>query len=63
MLLQRILRNPLADPGLLGVNDSAGLFVTALLVLFPKVSPVWTPVAAFVGAAVAVLLLLSLSAK
>jgi iron complex transport system permease protein len=50
---QGITRNPLADPGLLGVNSGASLFVVLAITLFGVSSPggyIWF---AFVGAAVA----------
>ncbi|GLW32162.1 FecCD family ABC transporter permease [Actinoplanes regularis] len=58
---QGAFRNPLADPHLLGVAAGAGLGVTAVIVLRPagEVSaglPIGVPMAAFVGALVAVAL-------
>ena len=52
-LMQGITRNPLADPGLLGVNAGASLFVVLAISLFGVTSPsgyIWF---AFAGAAAA----------
>jgi iron complex transport system permease protein len=58
---QGAFRNPLADPHLLGVAAGAGLGVTAVIVLRPAGDataglPIGVPLAAFVGALVAVAL-------
>lgn len=49
-LLQGVMRNPLADPHIIGVSSGAGLFGIAILILFPHMSGLLTPVA-FLGAA------------
>jgi iron complex transport system permease protein len=56
-LLQTVVRNPLAEPGLLGVNAGAGLAAILALVLFPDLSLLLAPMA-FVGALSAVLVVL-----
>ncbi|WGS54830.1 iron ABC transporter permease [Paraburkholderia sp. D15] len=51
--LQALFRNPLADPGLIGISSGAALGASALIVLGPLVgalSLVWLPAAAFAGA-------------
>ncbi len=55
---QGIFRNPLADPYLLGVAAGAGLGATLAIVNIAHGSsvPTWTPILAFVGAMVAVVL-------
>lgn len=51
-LLQTVVRNPLADPALLGVSAGAG--VGALIgILFHPNSAAWLPAFAFAGAAIA----------
>ncbi len=56
-ILQNITRNPLADPSLVGVSQGASLAVITLIVMYPEVSTVWRPIAAFGGAlAVAILI-------
>ncbi|GLK77702.1 iron ABC transporter permease [Methylopila jiangsuensis] len=50
-ITQAILRNPLAEPGTLGVNAGAALAVTVVLVAFPAAPAGVTPWAGFAGAA------------
>ena len=62
--LQGLLRNPLADPGVIGVSSSAGL--GAVLVIYFGVAAEWelaVPIAAMAGAAIAVALLLGLAGR
>lgn len=49
-LLQGLTRNPLADPGIIGVNAGASLAAVTLIVLFPTVPPFALPLFAFGGA-------------
>lgn len=55
VVLQALLRNPLADPFTLGVSGGAGFFVTALAAFAPAwfIRPWAAPVAGFAGALVA----------
>ncbi len=48
-LLQGVMRNPLADPGIIGVSAGGGLAAVIALVLFPQFS-YWLPAFAFAGA-------------
>ncbi|MBE7385467.1 MAG: iron ABC transporter permease [Leptolyngbya sp. SIO1E4] len=58
-LTQGITRNPLAAPGIIGVNAGASLAAVSLIVVFPAVPIAALPVAAFTGAlTVAVLIYL-----
>lgn len=57
-LMQTVVRNPLADPGLLGVNAGAGLAAILALVLAPELT-LLLPFVAFAGAAAAVTVLLA----
>ncbi|MFG6095367.1 iron ABC transporter permease [Leptolyngbyaceae cyanobacterium CCMR0082] len=58
-LTQGITRNPLAAPGIIGVNAGATLAAVSLIVVFPWVPIAVLPLAAFMGAlAVAVLIYL-----
>jgi len=60
--LQGLFRNPLADPGLLGVSGGASLAVAAVTVLKVQLFGLHTqPVAAFVGSLVAILLISTLA--
>lgn len=59
-VIQTVLSNPLASPGMIGVNSSAGLAVA----LFCAISPAaqrYTPIVAFTGALAGVLLVMGLS--
>ncbi|MBD2128025.1 iron ABC transporter permease [Microcoleus sp. ZQ-A2] len=49
-ILQGLTRNPLADPGIIGVNAGAGLAAVSLIVLFPNIPLFVLPLSAFVGA-------------
>lgn len=53
VLTQSILRNPLAEPGLLGMNSGAALVVTGLVVLLPQAHQIVHAVGAFTGAMLA----------
>jgi iron complex transport system permease protein len=49
-IFQGITRNPLADPGIIGINAGASLAAVAVIVLFPS-APIYTlPLTAFAGA-------------
>ncbi|MBL6749261.1 MAG: iron ABC transporter permease [Nevskia sp.] len=62
--MQGIFRNPLGDPGLVGVSSGAALAAAALLVLAgPARGGHWLPLAAFAGAAAATALVLRLSSS
>ncbi|HIK06876.1 MAG TPA: iron ABC transporter permease [Trichormus sp. M33_DOE_039] len=49
-IFQGITRNPLADPGIIGINAGASLAAVSVIVLFPS-TPIYTlPLSAFLGA-------------
>lgn len=48
-ILQGVLHNPLADPGIIGVSAGAGLFAMVLMLVQPEYTAL-VPIAAFVGA-------------
>lgn len=48
-ILQAVMKNPLADPGIVGVSSGAGLAGVIMLIFMPEASLLLTPVA-FVGA-------------
>lgn len=56
-IMQGITRNPLADPGIIGVNAGASLAAVSLIVLFPNLPVAFLPVAAFGGAVTVSLLI------
>jgi iron complex transport system permease protein len=49
VLLQGVTRNPLADPGIIGVTAGAGMAATIVLAAFPEAAHA-LPLAAFLGA-------------
>lgn len=59
-ILQGIMRNPLADPGIIGVSSGAGLAATAIMILFPAYIML-LPAAAFLGALVTALVIYAMS--
>ena len=61
LLLQALTRNPLADPGITGINAGAGLGFLLLLFLVPQSSPLATLTAAALGAGLAGCLLYGLA--
>ena len=58
-LLQVLLRNPLAEPYILGISGGAGVATLSALLL--GLSSTWTPVTAFAGALLSTLLVFSIS--
>jgi iron complex transport system permease protein len=49
-IFQGLTRNPLADPGIIGINAGASLAAVTVIVLFPS-APIYTlPLSAFAGA-------------
>ncbi|MDE9500132.1 iron chelate uptake ABC transporter family permease subunit, partial [Xenorhabdus bovienii] len=60
VLVQGIVRNPLASPDILGVNHAASLATVGALLLLPSLSVIWLPLLAFVGGMAALALLRAL---
>lgn len=61
-ILQAVMKNPLADPQIVGVSSGAGLAGVIILILFPS----WeylVPLVAFVGALAAALMVYALAWK
>ncbi|WP_455501494.1 iron chelate uptake ABC transporter family permease subunit, partial [Gemmiger sp.] len=61
-VIQTVLNNPLASPGIIGVNSGAGLAVALLCAAAPAAQR-FSAVAAFIGALLSVLLVLGLSER
>ncbi|PYI54304.1 iron ABC transporter permease [Paenibacillus flagellatus] len=59
-LLQGVMRNPMADPHIIGVSSGAGLLGIAMLLVFPSHGHLLVP-AAFVGAMAAAFLIYALA--
>ncbi|MGG2092701.1 iron ABC transporter permease [Bacillus sp. S13(2024)] len=60
-ILQSVTRNPLAAPDIIGISAGGGLAAVMMLLMFPNVPPIMLPIAAFVGAMLASLLVYALS--
>lgn len=61
-LLQAVMRNPLADPGITGVSSGASIFAIIILLLYPSFSQ-FLPLFAFIGGAIACVLVYLLAWK
>ncbi|NEQ29348.1 MAG: iron ABC transporter permease, partial [Microcoleus sp. SIO2G3] len=60
-IFQGLTRNPLADPGIIGINAGASLAAVAVIILFPS-APIYTlPLSAFAGALLMAVLIYSLA--
>ncbi|AVM43093.1 FecCD family ABC transporter permease [Fastidiosipila sanguinis] len=57
LLLQVVLKNPMADSGFLGISSGASLATTAVLLVI-SVSSVWIPIISFVGGMLAFIIIL-----
>ena len=62
VLLQAAIRNPLADPGIIGINSGASLGAVLVTLLFPTLY-FYSPIFAFIGGMIAFALVYSLSWK
>lgn len=61
-ILQGVMKNPLADPGIIGISSGAGLFGIAVIVVFPHLQGMIT-IFAFIGAMLAAIIIYSLAWK
>ena len=62
VLLQAVLRNPLAEPGIIGVSSGAG-FVSIIMITFFPALYFYTPLFSFIGGMIAFLLVYMLAWK
>ncbi|WP_028530552.1 FecCD family ABC transporter permease [Paenibacillus sp. HW567] len=62
VLLQSVMRSPLADAGVIGISSGAGFVALTMVTIFPAFF-FWMPLFAFLGGAFACLLVFSLSWK
>ncbi len=62
VLLQAVMKNPLADPGIIGISSGASLVSVLVTAFFPSLY-FFTPLFAFMGGMLAFLLVYSLSYK
>lgn len=61
-ILQGIMKNPLADPGIIGVTSGAGLAATIIMIIYPAYM-IFLPLAAFLGAFITALIIYLISWK
>ncbi|KAJ52721.1 iron complex transport system permease protein [Clostridium tetanomorphum] len=61
VLMQTLTKNPMASPGLLGVNSGAAFFMVFTYSFFPSVSQNYIILFSFIGAAMAVVLVYTLA--
>ena len=57
VLVQSVVRNPLASPDILGINNAAGLVAVTILIFLPNVAFYWLPIFAFIGGVLSFILL------
>ena len=62
VLLQAVMKNPLADPGIIGISSGASL-TAVLITAFVPALYYFTPLFAFLGGMLAFILVYSLSWK
>ena len=49
VLVQSVVRNPLASPDILGINNAAGSVAVSVLMFLPNLAFYWMPIFAFLG--------------
>ncbi|WP_454906229.1 Fe(3+) dicitrate ABC transporter permease subunit FecD [Aggregatibacter sp.] len=57
VLVQSVVRNPLASPDILGINNAAGLVAVIVLIFLPNLAFYWLPIFAFIGGVLSFILL------
>ena len=62
VLLQAVMRNPLADPGITGISSGASLAAIIVMVFIPELSNL-KPIVAFVGGSIAAFLVYGIAYK
>ncbi|AJY77940.1 hypothetical protein VN24_22210 [Paenibacillus beijingensis] len=63
LLLQGVVKNPLADPSIIGVSSGAGVGALILLIALPQINISWLPLAAFAGAFVSTAIVYAVSRR
>ncbi|MCY9514043.1 iron ABC transporter permease [Paenibacillus apiarius] len=61
LLFQAVLRNPLAEPSILGVTSGGGVGGLLVLLVFPGLSAAWIPMGAIIGALAAMAIILAIT--
>lgn len=49
LVFQGILRNPLADPSIIGISSGAGVGALTIMYVFPALPGFFLPIGAFIG--------------
>ncbi|MCP3026357.1 iron ABC transporter permease [Halobacillus sp. A5] len=62
LIFQGVLRNPLADPSVIGITSGAGVGALTTIYFF-SVSTFWVPIGAMIGAFVFFIIIMALGAK
>ncbi|UXK07783.1 iron ABC transporter permease [Shewanella putrefaciens] len=62
-VMQGLFRNPLADPGIIGVSSGAALGAAICIVLLPNTHPLMIPISAFVAGLITTLVVYSLASS
>lgn len=57
VLVQSVVRNQLASPDILGINNAAGLVAVTVLIFLPNLAFYWLPIFAFIGGVLSFILL------
>lgn len=60
VLLQAVMKNPLADPGITGISSGASLFAIIVMIFFPQLNEL-KPIIAFSGGLLATILVYSIA--
>jgi ABC-type Fe3+-siderophore transport system permease subunit len=60
VMLQALSRNPIAEPGLLGLSQGAMLTILVTLIVMPHINLVWLPLVAILGGSAVAFLLIGL---
>lgn len=63
LILQNVLRNPLADASVLGITSGANVMAMLFLLVFPQAPFLFVPVGALIGALVTMMIVLGISAR
>lgn len=63
LVFQSILRNPLADPSIIGISSGAGVGALTIMYVFPALPGFFLPIGAFIGGLLAVGIVLFFSWK
>ncbi|AVR00887.1 iron ABC transporter permease [Oceanobacillus iheyensis] len=63
LLMQTVLRNPLADASVLGITSGASVFAMLFIIVFPQAPFIFVPIGALLGALITMGIVLAISAR